>query len=126
MIHHHFGKTILLGCVLLACAGFATADIGQCNKDGKPVYKNVRCNNAVKIERPSASKKHTSIRAKVSSTNTTVAASSKAHQAAWKKKATSERRFPLDVATAKAARTSMLLIEESWSYLREQKLAALE
>lgn len=125
MIHRHFGKTILLGCMLLACAGFANADIGQCNKNGKPVYKNVRCNKVVKIEHASE-KTHTRSLARASSPKPKAVASSTLRKPAWTRKATSDRRFPLDVATAKAARTSMLLIEANWSYLREQKLAALE
>lgn len=121
MTYHSFTKSVLLGCMLLVFSGLAKADIVQCTDNGGLVtYTDVPCkpgSDAAPVSRTVA------VKAKALSPKAFVLAQ-KARETTWAKKPASDRNFPLDVATAKTARSSFLEIDAERTFLHQQKLLA--
>jgi hypothetical protein len=125
MIHSSFTPTIFLGCALLALSGFASADVVQCtDSGGKITYTDVACRHGdnstsvIPVSRPVTAKtKALSPKA--------FALAQKVRESTWAKKPASNRNLPLDVASAKMARSSILEIDAERIFLRQQKLVAL-
>jgi hypothetical protein len=127
MTHHYFTHTIFLGWILVVFAGFARADTVQCvDETGTVTYTDVPCENGADAARASALTDSSPVRAKVSSPAGTFTAVGEARESAWVKKPASNRKLAPDVATVKAARSSMLLMDRAASLLRQQKFAALD
>ena len=108
--------------MLLVFSGLAKAEIVQCTDNGGLVtYTDVPCkagSDAAPASRTVA------VKAKALSPKAFVLAQ-KARETTWAKKPASDRNLPLDVATAKAARSSFLEIDAERTFLHQQKLLAL-
>jgi hypothetical protein len=121
----YYSNAIFLGYVLIASAGFARADIVQCAGQERTVNDaDGRCQNGANSVR--ASTKPSAQRTKVPSPARTYAAAREARDAAWAKRPASKHKLPHDAATLEAARSSLLLMDNESSLLRQQKLAALD
>jgi hypothetical protein len=127
MTHHYFGRTIVFGCMLLVFAGFARADIVKCVDETETVaYMDVPCENGADSVRASALTNPSTISARVSSRANSIAATAEIRKAAWVTKRAGNRSLSSDVATLKSARSSMLLMDQESSLLRQKKFAALD
>jgi hypothetical protein len=119
MTLHTYFPAILVGCVLLVSAGFASADNVDC-------VDKARCIDGAKVVRASDLKKPSPQRAKVSPEAQTYAAARKAREAAWANRPVSNHRLPHDAATVAAARSILLLRDTESSALRRENVAALD
>lgn len=127
MTHKSFIQTIFLGCILVVFSGFARADIVQCvDEAGAVTYTDVLCQNDADVARASVLSKPFAAIARLSSPVDKFAEAEKAREAASAKKQAGNRRLAIDVATLKAARSSMLLMDQAASLTRQKKLAALD
>lgn len=131
MTRKPLSRTILLACILAACAGFARADIVQCvDESGTVSYTDVPCQNDADVTRAPVLSKPTAVRIPLRiplpSVSGRFATAEKARKAASAKKHASKRRLAIDVETLKGAKSSALLTDQASFLLRQQKLAALE
>lgn len=125
MARHTFTYAVFFSCLLVAFANFANADIVQCIDDaGAVTFTDVPCKKSADVVRVSADSSSVSGGAALLARSATAAG--KIHPSGSVKKPARKRGLALDVATMKAARSSMLLRDQESYLLREQKLAALD
>jgi hypothetical protein len=125
MIHYSSTSTIFLGCALLALSGFASADVVQCtDSGGKITYTDVACRHGDNTASVATVSHPVAAKIKALSPKA-FALAQKARESTWAKKPAGARNLPLDVATAKMARSSILEIDAERIFLRRQKLVAL-
>jgi hypothetical protein len=97
----------------------------QCVDDsGKTTFTDVPCKPGSDAASVSTISKPVAAKRKALSPKAFVLAQ-KARETTWAKKPASDRNFPLDVATARTARSSFLDIDAERTLLHQQKLLAL-
>lgn len=125
MTRNYITRTIFVSCMLVVIAGFAKADIVQCVDDtGTITYTDVPCQIGDDVAQTSALANSSAISPKVSSRADIFVTAGAARKATWGNKSAINRTLALDVVTLKAARSSMLLMDQASSLSRKQKLAA--
>ena len=126
MTYQSFTHTVLLGCMLLILTGPAKADIVQCtNSSGMVTYTDVPCKLGSDSAPVSTVADIVEAKPKASSPQAFVLGQ-KVQETPWANKPASGRNFPLDVATAKMARSSFLEIDAERTFLHQQRMLALK
>lgn len=119
MTPSYITQTIFFSSLVFVFAGLARADNAQCGEGkGKAVYIQAPCQSGDDIARNSALTDSSAISPKVSSRS-----DRKAREVAWVNDNGSNSTIGLDVRTVKAARSSMLSMDQASSLLRQQELA---
>jgi len=127
MARHTFAYAVFFGCLLVAFADFANADIVQCiDGAGAVTFTDVPCKKSADVVRVSVSADSSSVSGGAALLARSATAAGKIHPSGSVKKPARKRGLALDVATMRAARSSMLLRDQESYLLREQKLAALD
>lgn len=121
---HRFSRMILLACAFIAVTGSAKADIVRCiDGEGMVLITDTPCNaDATTVRAPSVAKA-TRTGGKGSPEANRFAAAEQARAAAWANKPAASRKFALDVATLKAAKISMVSIDQASTLERQEALA---
>ncbi len=127
MTSNTYSRTIFIA--LLVCAGFAKADIAKCvDETGAVTYTNVSCPSGTKLARAASTSNPDTADATDSPAAGHIAADGPARDATWGKNGVSNltvRSAGTDVATLKAARSSMLSMDRALLLSRQVKLARL-
>lgn len=119
MTPSYITQTIFFSCMVFVFAGLARADNAQCGEGkGKVVYTQAPCQSGDDIARAPALTDSSAISPKVSSRS-----DRKAREVTWVNDSGSNSTIGLDVRTVKAARSSMLSMDQASSLLRQQELA---
>ena len=119
MTPSHITQTIFFSCMVFAFAGLARADNAQCGEGkGKAVHTQASCQSGDDIMRTPALADSSAIIPKAS-----LRSDRKAREVAWVQDSGSNTTIGLDVRTVKAARSSMLSMDQASSLLRQQELA---
>ncbi|OGB25303.1 MAG: hypothetical protein A3I66_04410 [Burkholderiales bacterium RIFCSPLOWO2_02_FULL_57_36] len=126
MTYHTFSRTILISCMLVVFSGLARAEVTRCvDNTGKLSYTTGLCKEAGDAVPASTARKPSAVKSGASSAKK-IGATKNSRETAWAKTPANIRKRSLDAATAKAAKSSILLIDEERFLLHQQKLALLD
>jgi len=124
MIRHQHVLAIFVASVLLVDAGAASADIVQCTDAvGSVTFTDVACKTAADAARASGASETMSGNIKILSSTGNPHAVKQVHGAKRERESTRHRRSTLDMSTVRAAKVSLLAIDEASALIRQQALA---
>jgi hypothetical protein len=126
MILHRRILAVFIASVLLAEAGAAWADAGivQCiDAAGSITFTDAACNTAADAARASNAPQTVSDNIKISPATVNPRTTKKAHAAKREGESMQNRRSALDASTVRAAKVSLLAMDEASALIRQQVLA---
>jgi len=123
MTKPHFTHAIVVACMLLAFAGSAAAGILKCtDKAGAVTFTDVPCNADADAAHVSIAIDAAPVKTRVLPLAGNVSAAEEARVTARANKPAANRGMALDVATLKAARASMVSMDQASALVRQQAL----
>jgi hypothetical protein len=126
MTQHQLASTIFVAWVLIALPASASAEIAQCvEENGLLAFTDAPCKTEAATPRVSGSVPTPAVRIAASPQQVNFAAAEKTRAAAWTNKRTPDRRLALDVATLKAAKVSLVSMDDASVLVRQQALTDL-
>jgi len=114
MIRHYFSPAKILGCVLLIAVGFAKADITQCiDETGVVLYTDGSCNDKADVVQITPAANAPEVEAKNATSSENFTDSVAITEGVWARNRANTRKVAVDVETMKAARSTMLAMDQS-------------
>lgn len=127
MTRHYFTPAPFLACLLFLLVGLAKAGITQCvDEAGAVTYTNVPCENNTGDTQASALRNPPTIAPKVAPVSEISIDGDDTRRSTWATMRANTRSVTLDVETMKAARSSLLAMDQASHLLRRQEVLALD
>jgi hypothetical protein len=124
MTRHQLASTIFVAWVLIALPASVSAEIVQCSEQtGAVTFTDAPCKSQAVVQRVDDTIPTVAARTKASLQQTNFAAAEKTRAAASTNKRTPYRRLAVDVSTLKAAKVSLVSMDDASALVRQQALA---
>jgi hypothetical protein len=124
MTRHQLASTIFVAWVLIALPASVSAEIAQCSEQtGAGTFTDAPCKSQTVVKRVAYTIPASAARTKASPQQMNFDAAEKTRAAASANKRTPHRRLAVDVSTLKAAKVSLVSMDDASALVRQQALA---
>jgi hypothetical protein len=124
MTRHQLASTIFVAWVLIALPASVSAEIAQCSEQtGAGTFTDAPCKSQTVVKRVAYTIPASAARIKASPQPMNFAAAEKTGTAASTNKQAFHRRLAVDVSTLKAAKVSLVSMDDASALVRQQALA---